>query len=214
MVEMHLLRVNEDFRYDPIFALGVVTTFDQFMEGYEPQQDQASIFNALCKAEEVQPEVLRQDSQRLLELSQSKSVDELIDWISQSVALGGDDIQQHLQTIAQNDRFKYSRLFAVGLFTMLGCSDGEIVKDEARLTEALQKICGVLNLSETKLQKDLELYQSNLNKLAQARQTMADIQEAERKRRLQATTEKSQPQNSEPEDASPLNSDAPLEISS
>ena len=53
MVEIHLLRVNQDFRYDPIFALGVVNTFDRFMEGYEPATDRDSIFNALCRAEEI-----------------------------------------------------------------------------------------------------------------------------------------------------------------
>ncbi len=39
MVEMHLLSVNADFRYDPIYALGVVTTFDRFMLGYRPDTD-------------------------------------------------------------------------------------------------------------------------------------------------------------------------------
>ena len=39
MVEMHLLDVNADFKYDPIYALGVVTTFDRFMEGYKPSED-------------------------------------------------------------------------------------------------------------------------------------------------------------------------------
>ncbi|HAX86545.1 MAG TPA: photosystem II biogenesis protein Psp29, partial [Cyanobacteria bacterium UBA11370] len=33
MVEMHLLSVNVDFRYDPIYALGVVTSFNRFMQG-------------------------------------------------------------------------------------------------------------------------------------------------------------------------------------
>ncbi|MFM6203351.1 MAG: photosystem II biogenesis protein Psp29, partial [Dolichospermum sp.] len=48
MVEMHLLSVNVDFSYDAIYALGVVTTFDRFMEGYQPEQDQESIFQAIC----------------------------------------------------------------------------------------------------------------------------------------------------------------------
>ena len=213
MIEMHLLRVNEDFRYDPIFALGVVTTFDRFMEGYQPPQDQMSIFNALCQAEEVTPETLRQDSQHLLDLSQSKSADELVNWINQSAVSGGDEVQQQLLAIAQNPRFKYSRLFAIGLFTLLEHADASIVKDEARLNAALHQICEVLGLSESKVDKDLELYRSNLTKIVQARQTMADIQEAERKRRLKSKEEKSQSQDAEPNDSPLPDSDAPLEIS-
>ncbi|MER3587246.1 MAG: photosystem II biogenesis protein Psp29, partial [Mastigocladus sp. ERB_26_1] len=44
MVEMHLLAVNVDFSYNPIFALGVVTSFDRFMQGYQPESDRESIF--------------------------------------------------------------------------------------------------------------------------------------------------------------------------
>ena len=39
MVEMHLLFVNTDFSYDAIYALGVVTAFDRFMQGYRPEHD-------------------------------------------------------------------------------------------------------------------------------------------------------------------------------
>ena len=214
MVEMHLLRVNDGFRYDPIFGLGVVTTYDRFMDGYQPAADQASIFQALCKAEEVEPEALRQDSQRLLALSQAKSAEELLQWFSQSATSGGDDIQMQLQDIARNSKFKYSRLFAIGLFTMLEHSDADLVKEEAQLNPALKRICEALGLSENKVQKDLELYRSNLTKMTQARQTMADIVEADRQRRLQADAEKSKTENEGSDDTASPDADAPLEVSS
>jgi len=56
MVEMHLLSVSGDFVYDPIYALGIVTTFDTFMEGYRPEGDVETIYAALCKSIEAAPE--------------------------------------------------------------------------------------------------------------------------------------------------------------
>ncbi len=185
LVEVHLLRVNEDFRYDPVFALGVVTTFDRFMDGYEPAADRSSIFAALCKAQDADPAQYRHDAERLSEFAQSQSADSLVDWIQTAAVSGSDDLAAALQTIAQNSRFKYSRLFGVGLFTMLELADAALIKDEARLEATLTQICDALNLPQAKLNKDLELYASNLEKMAQAKQAMDDILQAERKRREQ-----------------------------
>ncbi len=72
MVEMHLLSVNVDFSYNPIYALGVVTAFDRFMQGYQPPSDQESIFNALIKAEQDDPQRYRGDAERLKELAKTQ----------------------------------------------------------------------------------------------------------------------------------------------
>lgn len=183
MVEMHLLQVNEDFRYDPIFALGVTTSFERFMDGYQPETDKEAIFSALCKAQEADPVQMRKDSQRLQALAQSKSAHEMLEWITQAANSGGDELQWQLRNIAQNSKFKYSRLFAIGLFTLLELSEGNVTQDEESLAEFLPNICTVLNISESKLQKDLEIYRGNLDKIAQVRQAMDDILEAQRKRR-------------------------------
>lgn len=195
MVEMHLLRVNEDFRYDPIFALGVATSFDRFMEGYQPEGDKAPIFNALCKAQEADPVQIRKDVQRLQELAQSKSAQEMLEWITQAANSGGDELQWQLRNIAQNPKFKYSRLFAIGLFTLLELSEGNITQDEESLAKFLPNICTVLNISESKLQKDLEIYRGNLDKIAQVRQAMDDILEAQRKRRAADEAQKTDSSN-------------------
>lgn len=188
MVEMHLLRVNEDFQDDPIFALGVVTTFDRFMQGYRPAADKDSIFEAICKAQEIDPQQYRRDAEAMQTLTSGKSAAEILDWLKQAATQGGDPLQAQVQAIAQNPKFKYSRLFAIGLYTLLEQTDSELLKDETRLTQMMEELSACLNLSFSKLQKDLELYRSNLEKMNQARKMMADLIEAERKRRQQNTT--------------------------
>lgn len=186
MVEMHLLSVNADFHYDPIYALGVVTAFERFMQGYQPERDKESIFNALCQAIEDSPQRYQQDAERLRTLVKNLSIKELLDWVSGANQSGGtDDLQAQISAIAHNPSFKYSRLFAIGVFTLLELTDAELVKDEKQRVEALKQIAAILHISEDKLNKDLELYRSNLDKIEQAMITMADMLLADRKKRQQ-----------------------------
>jgi len=190
MVEMHLLSVNADFSYNPIYGLGVVTTFERFMEGYQPERDKDSIFNSLCQAVEDEPQRYLQDAERLTTLTKSLPAKELMAWLSGTTHIdGADDLQEQIQAIANNPNFKYSRLFAIGLFTLLEIADPELVKDEKQRVEALKTISDALHLSDDKLNKDLELYRANLEKMAQALITMADMLAAERKKRQQRAQE-------------------------
>ncbi|MBD2253699.1 photosystem II biogenesis protein Psp29 [Nostoc parmelioides] len=194
MVEMHLLSVNVDFSYNPIYALGVVTTFDRFMQGYQPERDKESIFSAICQAVEQEPQRYRQDAERLQAVAQSLPVNDLVAWLSQANHLQQDaDLQAQLQAIANNPNFKYSRLFAIGLFTLLEQSNPDLVKDEKQRTEALKTIAAGLHLSDDKFSKDLELYRSNLDKMTQALAVMADMLTADRKKREQRQQQASTP---------------------
>lgn len=214
MVEMHLLSVNVDFSYNPIYALGVFTSFDRFMQGYQPERDKAPIFSALCQAVESDPQQYRQDAERIAAVAKSLSLQDLIAWVSGLTQVDGThDLQSQVQAIASNPHFKYSRLFAIGVFTLLELADAELVKDEKRRTEALKQMSAALHISEDKLQKDLDLYRSNLEKMAQALTVMADVLSAERKKRQQRSQPQGAvvvPQNDEPSQASGLPQDTSL----
>lgn len=184
MVEMHLLSANADFHYDSIYALGVVTAFNRFMLGYIPEQDKDSIFNGLCKAVEDDPERYKHDAHRLESLAQRLSGSELLSWLDRTASFDDTaDLQGSLEAIANNPQFKYSRLFAIGLFSMLETADPNLVKDQATLSDTLKKVCAALHLPEDKVSKDLDLYRSNLEKMAQARIVLEDVIQAERKKR-------------------------------
>ena len=117
-------------------------------------------------------------------LAVSLPVKDLILSLSQVTSLDQDgDLQQQLQAVVANSHFKYSRLFGVGLFALFVLSDPELIKDDQQKGEALKAIAKGLHISEEKLIKDLELYSSNLEKMAQALIVMADIVTADRKKR-------------------------------
>ena len=118
MVEMHLLSVNVDFAYDPIFALGIVTTFDRFMVGYEPEADKASIFNALCRSIHSTPEHYRGEAEAIKASVNGMSLDDLKGQF-ENLSDGGEGLRGTLAAIANKEKFKYSRPFGIGLYTLV-----------------------------------------------------------------------------------------------
>lgn len=191
LVEMHLISVNANYSYNPFYALGIVTAFDRFMEGYFPQQDKISIFNALIQAQEEDPDKYRADAQGLEDLARKMSGQDMLSWICLSA--DRDDaqhLQDNLRAISDRYKFKYNRLFAMGLFTLLEIADTELVKEQQQRTEALKNISQALNLPEEKLLKDIEMYRSNLERIIQARNAMEDTLMAARKKREKRSLEK------------------------
>jgi photosystem II biogenesis protein Psp29 len=182
MVEMHLLNVNTEFKYDSVYALGVITTLERFMQGYRPEQDKVSIFNGLCQAMGQNPDQYRHDAAEMQNAATQLTPEQLIAQLGDGEGSSSPIIAQ-LKQSSSNPQFKYSRLFAIGLYTLLETMDADLVKDEKRRTDALKALAEKLNLSFDKVQKDLELYRSNLDKFAQAQIVMEDILKADRKRK-------------------------------
>ncbi|NER84930.1 MAG: photosystem II biogenesis protein Psp29, partial [Leptolyngbya sp. SIO1D8] len=77
MVEMHLLSVSTDFVYDTLYALGIVTTYDRFMDGYQPEEDKEAIFTALCQSVESSAEQYRNDAQQMTSSVEGLSLETL-----------------------------------------------------------------------------------------------------------------------------------------
>lgn len=192
MVEMHLLSVNVDFSPDPLYRLGVVTSFDRFMEGYQPEEDRESIFNALCRAMTSDPQEYRREANFLLNIAKERSADELIAWLASSTSLEeAEAIGQALQAIANNPNYKYSRLLAIGLYTLLETAEPALIKDEKGRNEALKRLSELFHFSEEKMQKDIEIYRGNLEKMAQMLTALQDFLEADRKKREKVAQENS-----------------------
>jgi len=185
LVEMHLLSVNSDFEYDPIYALGVVTTFDRFMESYKPEGDKESIFNAIVRSIGGTPEQYRQDAEALKATVTGLSLDDFkglfadLEGATQTEGMKG-----QFASIAARDKFKYSRPFGIGLYSLVeAVAPEDTLKDKDAVEALFKSFSEKLHISPDKLQKDLELYRSNIEKMTQAQELMQDILAAERKKR-------------------------------
>lgn len=191
IVEMHLLSVNVDFRPEPIYYLGVCESFRRFMEGYTPERDFDSIFRALCLSVGGNPEEYQQLSKTLLEFAKNNPPAKVIDWLLNPTPLDGlTQVAASWRQALDNPRFKYSRLFAIGLYTLMTASDEELAKNQDKFIETIQPLAARLNLPVEKLKKDLDLYRSNLDKMKQMLSVMSDILEAARKKRQEESSAK------------------------
>ncbi|HHP7230254.1 MAG TPA: photosystem II biogenesis protein Psp29 [Xenococcaceae cyanobacterium] len=184
LVEMHLLSVNVDFKSDPIYYLGVVTSFERLMQGYQPEKDKTTIFDALCRGVDEDPDKAKAQAESLLSVAKNKSSEDLITWLSNPTPIeGAENIAESIQAISHQNNFKYSRPFAIGLYTLLEETNAELLKDNAKLNEIVDIIAENLGLPGEKMKKDLELYRSNLEKMDQLLKVIEDVLEASRKQR-------------------------------
>jgi photosystem II biogenesis protein Psp29 len=210
LVEMHLLNVNVDFQYDSIYAFGVVTAYDRFMQAYRPEGDINSIFAAMCQSIGGDPQQYRQDAERIGAIAKNLSADQMMSLLNaQTQVEDTGELSGILSAIATNEKFKYSRLFAIGLYSLLEQANPEAVKNEKQLQTTITKVSEALNLPTEKMLKDLELYQSNLEKMAQARSAIEDALQAGRKQRERRAQEKLEKQaKTEEQDPAPSTEEA------
>ena len=191
LVEIHLLSVNSSFAYDPIYALGIVTGYDRFMDGYQPESDRDSIFRSIFSALNSDPTKYRQDAEAVLKSAEGSDLETVVGWLSGDAASAPSPLKETIEGIAQRSVFKYSRLFAIGVYTLLEQADGESSKrKEADRNEMLTRISKGLHLPEEKLQKDIDNYVRNLDNMAQAKAVMVEAIAAERKKREKREQEK------------------------
>lgn len=189
MVEMHLLAVNTTFSYNAIYALGVVTTFDRFMSTYEPETDRDSIFAALCQSLQRDGAQYRQDAAQALGAVAGQPIETISAWLAGQDLDQAGELKAVIEVITGQATFKYSRLFGIGLVTLLEQAEGELPSGDL-LTALLAPITTALHLPAEKLQKDIESYRSNLERMVQTQLVMKEAMEADRKKREQRTQEK------------------------
>jgi photosystem II biogenesis protein Psp29 len=191
MVEMHLLLVNTEFAYDSIYALGVVSVFDNFMEGYQPEADRSSIYSAIIKAVQGNPEQYRRDAEDVLSAAKAvPSLDAFKALLQEAKTGGGDVLKGALNKVITNAKFKYSRLFVTGLYNLIEAIDAEALQDKEKREALLDQLSETLNFNSELLKKDVELYRSNLEKMAQAQAVMKDMVEAEKKKKAKREQDK------------------------
>lgn len=182
LVELHLLSRQKGFRTDPLFATGLVQVFDSFSQGYRPEQQREPLFAALCVSSGFDPQELRRLQGEAMEAMGHHSVDEVRQWIERQGEGAPPPVAEALASIRRDD-FHYSRLMAVGLLSLLEKAQGADALEPQALRETAHEIGAAMGLLRERLDKDLGLYASNLEKMAQAVELMEETVAAERRRR-------------------------------
>lgn len=182
LVELHLLSRQRGFQSDPLFACGLIQVFDSFARGYRPDHQREPLLAALCSATGFDAAHLRQQRDGAIAAIGLHSVEEVKQWIERQGEGAPEPVATALANIRRPD-FHYSRLVAVGLLSLLEQAQGADGMDPATLRTSAHELGEAMGLLRDRLDKDLSLYSSNLEKLAQAVELMEETIAAERRKR-------------------------------
>ncbi len=189
LVELHLLTHQKGFKADPLFSIGLCDVFDSFTQGYKPEKHLQPLFEALCKSNGLDPISIRSKSEKLLTAISGCDLEELDLWIK------SDEEDSHMKLFEETILYKsksrnYSRLMAIGLLKVLKSTKNK------NLFNYNQKTCEYLELkglSKVKVEKDLNLYDSNIEKLNQALELFQEtINNARKKNEKSVDTDKTE----------------------
>ncbi|KAL3141993.1 hypothetical protein ABBQ32_004636 [Trebouxia sp. C0010 RCD-2024] len=180
LVQQHLLRWNFTYKYDEVFALGFVSVFDQITEGL-PGNGPSDIFNAYMTALQEDPEQYREDAKRMEEMAR-----QLSDPSDLTPTTDGNEIQKLLGSIAERakeDKFLYTKFFAIGLFRLLELTG-------AKDPKALETLVKSMNVKTESVNRDLTAYKGILSKLNAAKELMAELMAREKRKQEERKAEK------------------------
>ena len=212
LVELHLLSHQAGFELDALFSCGLIQVFDGFTKGYRPEQHREGLLAALCAASGFDAQQLRRQRDGAMAAMGHHSVEEVKLWVEQQGEGAPQPVAAALAGIRRPD-FHYSRLMAVGLFSLLEQAQGADGMDPATLRTYAHDLGTAMGLLRDRLDKDINLYATNLEKLAQAVELMEETVAADRRKREKALAERAAlpSETTPPNEETPTNENGPTE---
>jgi len=186
----HIDMQNIRFKYDSFFALGYKSTYDEFFKAYPYEEDKQNLYEAICEALELSSATISEDSAALLGWAEGKGMADLV-----AACEGGEGPASVLKDISSSDSFYYNRNFGLGVFKVLEAMGVTLDKVE------VESIASALKVSQVKLQMDLDLYISSMDKMMQAQSMVMEMEAREKKRAAQYLADKAAKAAKEVEEA-------------
>ena len=184
LVELHLLSHQKGFKPDLIFAIGLTKVFDTFTRGYKPEGHLAPLFEALCRSNSFDPVSIREQAERALQSIEGHTFDEVSNWLRNKDTETPNKISNELKSLSANSNH-YSRLITIGLLSILEQSINKPTseKDKASLENLIVETSESLGFSKNRVERDLNQYSSNLDKISQALELMREAIEHDKKKK-------------------------------
>ena len=160
LVELHLLSHQKNFKNDAIFAAGLKELFDKFTNGYKPTEHISKLFDAICNCNGFNPEEINSSSEQLVNKVQSITKSDLNEFLSKL-------------SIDKKESNYYTRINAIGIYKLVSeIHSSKDVKEEDIINE-ITNISDLLGYQYTRVEKDISMYKSNIEKMKQALEIIA-----------------------------------------
>ena len=160
LVELHLLSHQKNFKNDAIFATGLKELFSKFTNGYKPKEHITKLFDAICNCNGFNPTEINSTSEQLVNKAKSFTKDDLTAFLS-------------TQINEKKDRCYYSRINAIGIYKLIKEVPSFKEYKEEDLNKEISEIAESLGYQYSRVEKDISMYKSNIEKMRQALEIIA-----------------------------------------
>ena len=160
LVELHLLSHQKNFKKDSIFSTGLKEIFSKFTSGYKPSEHVTKLFDAICNCNGFNPTEINNSSEQLVSKAKSFSKEDLNSFLS--------------KTNNDNKGYDYySRINAIGIYKLVTDLPYHKNLTDEELNLEMTKISELLGYQKDRVEKDISLYKSNIEKMKQALEIIA-----------------------------------------
>ena len=155
LVELHLLSHQENFKNTQVFSVGLKEIFNKFTIGYKPSEHISELFNAICNCNGFDPNQINSLSKELIE---------------KITSISEENFKTYVLTLKNESENKdyYSRINAIGIYKIV--CELPYIKDlkSNDINNEVNKLSDLLGYPKSRVEKDISLYKSNIEKMKQA----------------------------------------------
>tara|TARA_B100000073_G_C23713061_1_gene564918 strand:- start:733 stop:1341 length:609 start_codon:yes stop_codon:yes gene_type:complete len=167
IVELNLLNHQSKFTQDSYFCVGLTETFKELTNGYHPEKHLEPLFNALCNSTNFIPDDIKAISQNKINEHKNMSSKDSIDLI----------VKESSSSIF------YSRIFILGVYKIISRAEDFKELDESNINKLINDLAEEFKIPLSRIDKDLSMYKSNINKIEQAKALLEETIKSEREKR-------------------------------
>ena len=166
LVELNLLKHQNEFSQDYLFCVGLTETFKELTKGYKPEKHLDLLFESLCSSTNFEAKEIKEISQKSQKEFKDKTSQDLL-----KLLLG-----------KNNSKLYPSRILNLGMYLIISNSQDLKEKNESEMNKMITDFFDQLNISTSKAEKDVGIYKSSLSKMEQAKELIEELRIKDKKK--------------------------------
>ena len=159
LVELNLLKHQNEFTQDYLFCVGLTETFKELMKGYQPEKHLDLLFESLCSSTNFEAKEINEISQKSQKEFKNKTSNDILKLLIEK----------------NNSKLYPSRILNLAIYILISNAQDLKEKDESETNKMTADIFEQLSLSANKAEKDIGIYKSSISKMEQAKELIEEL---------------------------------------
>jgi len=166
LVELNLLKHQNEFKQDYLFCVGLTETFKELMKGYQPEKHLNLLFESLCSSSNFEAKDINEISQKSQKEFKGKTSKDILKLLIEK----------------SNSKLYPSRILNLAIYILISKAQDLKERDESETNKMISDIFEKLNLSVNKAEKDIGIYKSSISKMQQAKELIEELRSKDKKK--------------------------------